>query len=124
MFEIPAIHRFNFKFVFKILYILDIYKFRSDQTNELNNFKWNLFGQPNRIQIKCSEVLDSNQVLKRKFQDEMETDQSAFVKQLADMEIQIQSLEKYQELYDISSIADNVKQVELDLQNLIVKSKQ
>lgn len=107
--------------------ILDQYKFKYDSNHtssvDLYNRKWIIFGQPNRIQQLCADVQQSNTLIKRRLLDDMHDEQTEFIREMSDLEEDVKNLESYQELYDVTSIATRVREVETLLNTITSKSR-
>lgn len=94
--------------------ILDKFQHRVDP--EHLNFRWNVFRLPTKVHSKCEEVTANNISIKRRFNEEMQEDQKAFLKTLADIEKDVVSLENYVDVTDVDFVSERVKSVEAKLQ--------
>ena len=90
--------------------VLDKYKFKTDFDTGLQ--MWNIFAAPAKVALKCSEVQETNQAIKRKFGDEMSIEQTNFLKTLQELDEQVTILGGLTELSDVVNIAAKVKEVE------------
>jgi dynein heavy chain len=90
--------------------LLDKYHFKSDFDS--GSFKWNIYGQPARIFHKCSEVLEGNISIRKRFKDEMMSEQVNYIKSLAEIEAQVGEFSAYVDLNDVVNIAAKVKEME------------
>jgi dynein heavy chain len=90
--------------------LLDKYHFKSDFDS--GSFKWNIFGKPAHIANKCAEVLEGNVSIKKRFRDDMMSEQVGYLKSLAEIEAQVQEFAAFTDLNDVANIAARVKEME------------
>jgi dynein heavy chain len=93
--------------------VLDQYKHKVEF--DVGTQQWSVFGAPAKIAAKCVEVAEANLITKRKFRDEMLTEQGVFTKAMQELDHQVASLEAYHDLNDVVLIASRVKEVEVQL---------
>jgi dynein heavy chain len=93
--------------------VLDQYKHKVEF--ELGTQQWTVFGAPSKIAAKCVEVQEANVAVKRRFRDEMLTEQAVFTKTMQDLDVQVSALESLHDLSDVAAIAVRVKEVEVQL---------
>ena len=93
--------------------LLDKYQYKVDF--DKISFKWNIFGSPAKVAAKCAEVHIANTAIKQKYLDEMTSEQSIFVKTLADIDHRVGALEQLTDLSDVNNIAARVKDVEASI---------
>ena len=101
--------------------IMDEYKFKTDA--DLQSNKWNAFGAPAKIALRCAEVQESNRLVKKKFEEEMNQEQTQFLKTLQELDQAVAALEQYNDISDVVQIAENVKEVEERLQVAQAKAR-
>lgn len=87
--------------------VLEKYKYKTDQSQ-----RWKVFACPANIASKCSETLENNLGLKRRFKDEMLGEQAAFSKSIHELDHQIAALENLVDLSEVNTIAATVRDVE------------
>lgn len=90
--------------------LLEVYKHKVDLDSGTQ--RWNVFGAPAKIALKCAEVQENNLAIKRRFRDEMLGDQASYLKTLHELDHLVASLESLVDLSDVVSIAAKVKEVE------------
>jgi dynein heavy chain len=61
---------------------------------------------------KCAEVSEQNVLIKKKFGDEMSTEQTGFITTLVEVEKEVKLLETFKDLSEVHAIADKVRTVE------------
>jgi dynein heavy chain len=93
--------------------VLDKFKYRSDY--ELGMSLWSIYGAPSKIAVKCIEAQENNVTIKRRYHDDMITEQSLFSKSLHELHSQVASLSELTDLKEVISIAESVKEVEIKL---------
>eukprot|EP01041_Mallomonas_annulata_P000832 gene832-1621_t len=86
-------------------------------------FKWSVFGMPAKVMQKCTEVIDSNVHIKRRFLEEMHEEQSVFSRSLIEIETEVQSLDAYVDIGEVVFVSDRVRAVEKKLQTALEKSR-
>lgn len=101
--------------------ILETFKYKMDMDSGL--LRWSIFGFPNKIVQKCTEVNESNAAIKRRFRDEMMGEQANFLKVLHDLDHQVNHLEQLHDLNDVNINAIKVSEVEQRLQQAQQKVK-
>eukprot|EP00981_Chlorochromonas_danica_P004769 scaffold958_cov229-Ochromonas_danica.AAC.10 len=101
--------------------LLDIYRFKIDLDS--GSQRWNVFGAPAKVYLKCTEVQENNVAVKRRFRDEMLGEQASFLKTLHELDHAVAGLENLVDLSDVVNIAAKVKEVEMRLNNAQTKAR-
>jgi dynein heavy chain len=102
--------------------VLDEFKFKVDHDTGL--MQWTVFGAPQKIAVKCEEVLTQNAADKQKFAEEMKMEQNTFQKSLVDLSTDVAALVNLTDLADVTNICNQVKEVEAKLGEALSSVKQ
>ena len=72
---------------------------------------------------KCTEVTEQNILIKKKFGDDMFSEQTGFTTTLVELEKEVKTLETFKDLAEVHAIADKVRTVEVMLTAAQEKAK-
>jgi dynein heavy chain len=101
--------------------LLEKFKFKTEFDYGQN--KWNVFGAPAKVATKCAEVTESNNVIKRRFKEDMDAEQDVFTKSVDELETQVTELAAFNDLSDVTNIAAKVEEVGAKLKVASEKAK-
>ena len=101
--------------------VLDQYRYKIPYEQTCG--KYTIIGAPGMVQMRVDEVILQNDAVKRKFHEDQVGEQSAFLKTLKQLDVNVQELSSYSDLRDVTAVAETVAALEDRLAQAAAKAR-